>query len=94
MSDEQKSFQTVSLPLAASVLTLVPGAQFATIAPEPSIDGKRIIVLTHPANQAQVVQDIVEQFHGRRLAVHLYPFNRALNALRDRLKQGERSHAV
>ena len=93
MKDEQRSFETVSLPLAASILTLVPSSQFSHIAPEPSIDGKRVIVLKHPADQTQAVQDVLEQFHTRRLVVPLYPFNRVLNALRDRLKQDMGIHA-
>jgi len=94
MKDGQRLFETVSLPLAASVLTLVPTAQFSYIAPEPSIDGKRLIVLTYPADQTQAVHDIVERFQNRQLTVRLYPFNQKLNLLRDHLLQRERSHAI
>lgn len=94
MKDEQRSFETVSLPLAASILTLAPGSQFSYIAPEPSVDGRRLIVLTYPADQAQAVHDIGERFHNRQLTVPLYPFNQKLNFLRDHLLQRERSHAV
>ncbi len=78
-------FETTSLPLAAALLVQIPSATLIEIASRPSIDGKRLIVVGHPAIQARAVQSVVEQFHLRRLTVPLYLYNRALNTLRDRL---------
>ena len=93
MTDQQR-FETTTLPLAASLLSQVPGAVLLKIASEPSIDGKRLIVIGYPQDQVQAVQDLVQQFHSRRLVVPLYAFNRSLNTLRDRLKQDTGNHAL
>jgi len=86
-------FQTTSLHLAAAILLHVPSATLARITPTPEIDSKRIIVIAYPLNQAEALHKAVEDFHARRLLVPLYRFNRILNLLRDRLKQGDGCHA-
>ena len=54
---------------------------------------ERLFVVGYPPDQTQPVQDVVAKFHSRRLVVPLYLYNRVLNTLRDRLKQGEGCHA-
>lgn len=90
-STDRQPFETVSLHLASAVLVQVPNAAFIRVSSAPSIDGKRLIVLDYPTDQAATVQRVVEQFHSRQLVVALYPYNRALNALRDRLLSGPRA---
>lgn len=90
---ENRPFETTSIHLAAALLVQVQDAILAHVTSDPSIDGKRLIVVAYPPVQESTVQQIVTDFHSRRLVVSLYPYNRALNALRDRLKQGEGCHA-
>ena len=85
-------FETTSLPLAASLLVHVPDATVLSVSDEPSVDGKRLIAIGYPTDQAQEAQSLVQQFHARTLIVPLYTYNRALNVLRDRLKQGTDTH--
>jgi len=80
-----REFQTTSIHLAAALLVHVPGARISHITSETPIDGKCSIVLEYPADQVHAVRNVVEAFHQRRLTVALYPFNRTLNLLRDRL---------
>jgi hypothetical protein len=87
-------FETTSLTLASALLSQIPGAAVLSIAPEPSIDGKRLIVINYPSDEAQKALNLVRQFHARTLSVPLYPYNRVLNALRDRLKQDTGNHAL
>ena len=89
-----RDFETTSIHLAAALLTVIPDAQLSHIAPDPSIDGKRLIAVRCPVNQQTSVQRLAEDFYARRLTVPLYAFNRALNLLRDRLLQDRRPHAV
>ena len=91
---DQRRFETTSLPLAASLLVAVPGSSLTEISSEPSIDGKRLFIVAYPPEQTQAVRDLVERFHGRRLVVPLYVYNRVLNTLRDRLKQDTGHHAL
>ena len=91
---DEGQFETTSIHLAAAILVQVPYAALARIFPTPSVDGKRLIVLTYPASQTEVIRKVVEDFHGRRLVVPLYLFNRALNLLRDRLLQDKPDHAL
>ena len=90
----QREFETTSIHLSAAFLIHIPGATLCRITPEPSIDGKRLIAIRYPLSQQDAVQQLIEDFHARRLTVPLYSFNRALNLLRDRLLQDQRSHAV
>ena len=85
---EPPSFRTTSLPLAAALLSEVRAASIGGISNTPSIDGRKLISITYPPAQEQAVSQVAELFHQRRLTVGLYPFNRALNALRDRLHDG------
>ena len=87
-------FSTTSIHLGAAILTLIPSTSLAEISSSSPIDGKRLIVLSFPSDQQRAVDELVEKFHARMLAVPLYGFNRALNLLRDRLLQQRRSHAV
>ncbi len=82
---DTKNFETTSIHLAAALLISVPGATLAHITPVPSIDGKRVLAIRYPLDQAEAIQKTAEDFHARRLLVPLYLFNRALNLLRDRL---------
>ena len=91
-AEKSKQFTTTSLPLAASLLCHIPSATLLQVSSELSIDGKRLLIVGYPPDQTKAVQDTVEKFHSRRLVVPLYVYNRALNALRDRLKQGEGCH--
>lgn len=86
MGDE-KCFETSNLPIAAALLISVPGMALAEISSMPGIDGRRIIALQYPADQEATVQRIAEDFYQRRLIIPLYAYNKALNALRDRLHQ-------
>lgn len=90
----QRKFETTNLPLAASLLCQVQGATLLRVCSKPSVDGKRLLVVGYLPDQAEAVQDVIEQFHGRRLVVPLYLYNRVLNTLRDRLKQDDGSHAI
>ena len=92
MTDQQR-FETTSLPLAASLLSSIQNAELVEISRDPSVDGKRLLIIGYPSTQTQAVNDLVNQFHSRRLVVSLYRFNRVLNALRDRLKQDASIHA-
>lgn len=87
-----QQFETTSIHLAAALLVQVPGTTLAHVTPDPSIDGKRLIVLAYPPDQASAIQRIVAEFHSRRLVVPLYLFNRALNLLRDRLLSRQHLH--
>lgn len=87
-------FETTSIHLATALLVQVPGATLAHVAPTPSIDGKKVITLSYPPDQAQAVEILLEQFCNRRLVVPLYVYNRVLNSVRDRLLQHEGSHAI
>lgn len=97
MRDEEprdyQRFETTSLPLAASLLSQIRGAVLADIPNEVSLDGKRLLVIHYPPVAIPAVRDLVEQFHSRRLVVPLYTYNRVLNVLRDRLKQGDGCYA-
>ncbi len=93
MTDQQR-FETTSLPLAAALLCQIPGAALLQVSVEPSIDGKRLLIIGYPPGQTQPVQEVVARFHSRRLVVPLYLYNRVLNTLRDRLKQGALDHAL
>ena len=90
---DHQRFETTSLPLAASLLSQIPGAVLADIPNEVSLDGKRLFVIHYPPVTTPAVRDLVKQFHSRRLVVPLYTYNRVLNVLRDRLKQDEGYHA-
>ena len=87
-------FETTSIHLATALLVQVPGATLAHVSPTPSIDGKKLITVSYPPDQAQVVEILVEQFRNRQLVVPLYVYNRVLNSVRDRLLQREGSHAI
>lgn len=89
-----EQFETTSIHLAAAVLTSIPTSHLASITPNPTIDGKRLIVIQYPLSQQGKVKRLAEDFHARRLTVPLYAFNRALNLLRDRLLQDRHPHAV
>lgn len=92
---KQERFETTNLPLAASLLAIVPDSSLIGISPSPSVDGKRVLMITYPADQELAVKQIVEEFSQRRLVVSLYFYNRALNLLRDQLNQqtdGERCY--
>lgn len=92
MRDER--FETTSLPLAASLLSQIIGATLLEISPDSSVDGKRLLIVGYPLDQAKAIRDVVERFHSRRLVVSLYVYNRVLNMLRDRLKQGALDHVL
>lgn len=87
-------FSTTSIHLGAAILTLVPQATLAEVSNTSPVDGKKLLTISFPADQEQAVAELVEKFHARMLTVPLYGFNRALNLLRDRLLQRERSHAI
>ena len=91
---DQQRFETTSLPLAASLLSSIQNAELVEISPNPSVDGKRLLIIGYPSTQTQAVNDLVDLFHSRRLVVPLYLYNRVLNTLRDRLKQGALDHAL
>ena len=91
---ENRRFETTSLPLAAALLCQVPSATLLQVSSDPSIDGKRLLVVGYPPDQTQTMHDVVAKFHSRRLVVPLYLYNRVLNTLRDRLKQGVLDHAL
>ncbi len=91
---DQRRFETTSLPLAASLLSQITGATLLEVSPDPSVDGKRLLIVAYPPEQTQAVQNVVTKFHGRQLVVPLYIYNRALNTLRDRLKQDTSHHAL
>ena len=57
MTDQQR-FETTTLPLAASLLSQVPGAVLLKIASEPSIDGKPLIVIGYPQDQRDTVRSL------------------------------------
>ncbi len=84
---DEKRFETSNLPLASSLLVSVPGIALADISSAPGIDGRRVIILQYPENQEAIVQRVIEDFYRRCLHVQLYPYNQALNRLRDRLHQ-------
>ncbi len=89
-----KQFCTTSIHLSSAILTLIPCAALAEVSGTSPVDGKKLITLSFPADQEQAVGELVEKFHARMLTVPLYGFNRAINLLRDRLLQRERSHAI
>ncbi len=85
----RRLFQSTSIHLSAAILVQIPGTTLAKVSDTPSIDGKRLIVLDYPADQAEALHRVVEQFHDRCLTLAIYPYNRALNMLRDRLMSGQ-----
>jgi hypothetical protein len=92
----RRLFETTSIHLASAILVHVPDSILVRVSNSPSIDGKRLMVLAYPAAAAQALQAVVEQFNTRRLVVPLYAYNRALNAVRDRLMPtapADRHHA-
>lgn len=91
---DMRDFETTSIHLAAAVLTHIPQADLRRISSDRPVDGKRLIVIAVPAEQAEAFQTLVEDFHRRRLTVPLYRFNRILNLLRDHLMQHKRPHAI
>ena len=88
---EPKRFETTNLCLGAALLAEIPGCSLVQISPTPSVDGKRLLTLAYPPTQESNVRQVVEAFLQRRLAVDLYVYNRCLNLLRDRLRQGEKA---
>ena len=88
---EPKRFETTNLCLGAALLAEVPGCSLAQISPTPSVDGKRLLTLTYPLPQEAEVRRVVEAFLQRHLLINLYVYNRSLNLLRDRLRQGEKA---
>lgn len=86
-----QQFQTTNLPLGAAILATVSGSSLREISPTSSVDGKRVISIGFLADQETEVSRVVEAFLQRRLTIDLYAYNRCLNLLRDRLRQGEKT---
>lgn len=91
--DNVRRFETTNICLGAALLALVPGSSLVSISTSPSVDGKRMLTITYPADQESTARKTIEAFLQRRLVVDLYAYNKALNSLRDQLNQqnnGER----
>ncbi len=84
--NDEKCFETSSLPLAAALLVSVPSIVVDHISAKIGIDGRKTIVLRYSIDSESSVQEVLKDFHARSLNVSLYQYNRALNLLRDQLK--------
>ena len=87
-------FETTNICLGAALLALIPDSSLSHISPLPSVDGKRLFVISYSADQKTAAGHIAEKFVQRRLVVNLYTYNRCLNAIRDRLNQSRNNCAM
>ena len=87
----QKTFGTVSIQLAASILTEVSDTILAGIKPGQLIDGKKVILVAYPDERESDLQNVVQQFQSKRLSVPLFAYNVNLNLIRDELRRLEGS---
>lgn len=88
-------FETTNICLGAALLASVRGSSLFRISTSPSMDGKRTLTITYPAEQESTAKQVIEEFLQRRLTVPLYLYNVSLNSLRDQLHQqttGERRY--
>lgn len=84
---EVSKLSTLSLPLAAAILSIVEGSQIDNITEGREVDGKRVMCLSYPASCEAQVKELQEKYGRRKLTVNLYDYNQTLNNLRDALKK-------
>lgn len=83
-SPNKCTYSTTDLKLGATILASVPGASVDVEARPNSI--RLTIILTYLAEYEKDVFKIECDYLNREAVVGVYPYNRALNLIRDKLR--------
>lgn len=79
-------FRSISLHLAAVLLTKIEQSSFVGIDSDQTIDGcKKIFLIDIPMQSCKIAEKLVSDFNEKQLSINLYFYNRNLNFLRDKL---------
>lgn len=79
-----KTFEVVSIYLAAAILTEINNCDFQ-IEPNKIIDGKIVIKLSYPDGEEENLKKIAESYQKKELLVDLYKYNHNLTIIRNAL---------
>jgi hypothetical protein len=86
MKDGALIYNTTDLRFSALILSEIPGSTFVII--DQSNSFQKIIQISHSESQQEFFSTLLNSYVNRKVKVDLYSYNRALNALRDKLKRG------
>jgi hypothetical protein len=80
-------YETLDLKLSALILSSISGSGFEILSQKDSI--RKIIKISFPSDQRAAVNSLIQQYIDRVASVSsLFLYNKKLNLLRDRLKEG------
>jgi len=79
------TYQTTELKLAALILASIPEATFA-IYKQPNVT-RQTIEIAYSSDYNDLLSKLERDFINKRATVNVYTYNKALNLIRDRLRE-------
>ncbi|MDD5476881.1 MAG: hypothetical protein PHG87_01515 [Candidatus Omnitrophica bacterium] len=84
-TNSPKVFRSISLQLAAALLTDISEATFIGLENNTLEKDRKVILIAYPESAELGFKRVLDEFESKTLCVNLFYYNRNLNFLRDRI---------